>query len=674
MPGRLPPTSRCPDASMGAGPPCYRRPVAALPDDLAPDGVAGVELTRDSGGSERPGPADAVDARGVLPADQAAGHRAAARHHGPGDGPRRGRAARRSWLIAAVLVGGALAAGGANTINCWIERDRDQLMRRTHGRPLPAGDINPTGALVFGLVLEVAGVRAALGDRRTCSSAALAVSATLFYVFVYTIWLKPRSTQNIVIGGAAGAVPVLVGWAAVTGVARRAGVGAVRDRLLLDAAALLGAVAPLPRRLRRGRHPDAAGRAGHPGGAPARSSAYAFVVVAVTLAARRSSSDARLGSTPRRRGRARRGVRRPGDPRCSGDPHAGAGDQASSRSRTSTSRCCSPPLPSTPSSAPSDAARRARVGIGTPRRSSAVLVARGRSRWSRRSAPTASDAGDVGTGPDARSATADSRRSASAAPDFDARRARRAGTVRLADFRGQAGRRELLGVVVHPVPQGVPAVPRGAGEVPGRRPRRSSAITFRDLTGDARALRRRTQRATWDLVEGGDGDPVGRGLRRARDPADVLHRPRRRDRRPLLRRARPATASTTRSARSPRPDAGLLLPAEEADRGERCADRPDQRARRARRPGTMRRAGRARRARSPTSAAAGSALANDSSASGSRSSGYAMPPRNSSTRNSPLATARFASARSVPAMSMPMPANATVPISSSPSAGRIAGR
>src|SRR4051812_47499949 len=119
-------------------------------------------------------------------------------------------------LIGAVLLGGALSAGGANTVNCWIERDRDQVMRRTHSRPLPAGDVSPTGALVFGLALEaVAFVWLALTVNLL--SASLSVSAMLFYIFVYTIWLKPRSPQNIVIGGAAGAVPVLVGWAAVTG-------------------------------------------------------------------------------------------------------------------------------------------------------------------------------------------------------------------------------------------------------------------------------------------------------------------------------------------------------------------------------------------------------------------------------------------------------------------------
>ena len=119
-------------------------------------------------------------------------------------------------LVIEVLVGGALAAGGANTINCWIERERDQVMRRTAHRPLPMGTIAPERALVFGLVLEALAF-ALLWGRVNLLSALLAVGAMLFYVFVYTIWLKPRSPQNIVIGGAAGAVPVLVGWASVTG-------------------------------------------------------------------------------------------------------------------------------------------------------------------------------------------------------------------------------------------------------------------------------------------------------------------------------------------------------------------------------------------------------------------------------------------------------------------------
>jgi protoheme IX farnesyltransferase len=90
------------------------------------------------------------------------------------------------------------------------------VMRRTRNRPLATGSVDPTSAFVFGLALEIAAF-ALLWSVANLLSACLALSATLFYVFVYTIWLKPRTTQNIVIGGAAGAVPVLVGWAAVTG-------------------------------------------------------------------------------------------------------------------------------------------------------------------------------------------------------------------------------------------------------------------------------------------------------------------------------------------------------------------------------------------------------------------------------------------------------------------------
>ncbi|HAM02476.1 MAG TPA: protoheme IX farnesyltransferase [Acidimicrobiaceae bacterium] len=118
-------------------------------------------------------------------------------------------------LIVATLVGGALAAGGANAINMVVDRDIDRVMHRTRHRPLVTGELTPGRALVFALVLEaVAFVELALAVNLL--SAVLAVSATLFYVFVYTLWLKRTSSQNIVIGGAAGAVPVLVGWAAVT--------------------------------------------------------------------------------------------------------------------------------------------------------------------------------------------------------------------------------------------------------------------------------------------------------------------------------------------------------------------------------------------------------------------------------------------------------------------------
>ena len=119
------------------------------------------------------------------------------------------------WLMVVTLVGGALAAGGANAINMVVDRDIDRLMNRTKNRPLVTGAMTPTAALVFALTLEVAAF-VELWTTVNLLSAVLAISATLFYVFVYTLWLKRRSSQNIVIGGAAGAVPVLVGWAAVT--------------------------------------------------------------------------------------------------------------------------------------------------------------------------------------------------------------------------------------------------------------------------------------------------------------------------------------------------------------------------------------------------------------------------------------------------------------------------
>jgi heme o synthase len=118
------------------------------------------------------------------------------------------------WLVLATLVGGALAAGGANAVNMYVDRDIDRLMDRTQHRPLVTGAVSPQAALAFAVVLELLAF-AELWALVNLLSAVLAVSATLFYVFVYSVWLKRTSTQNIVIGGAAGAVPVLVGWAAV---------------------------------------------------------------------------------------------------------------------------------------------------------------------------------------------------------------------------------------------------------------------------------------------------------------------------------------------------------------------------------------------------------------------------------------------------------------------------
>ena len=120
------------------------------------------------------------------------------------------------WLMVATVVGGTLAAGGANAINMVVDRDIDAVMQRTQRRPLVTGIVRPGEALAFAVGLEVAAF-ALLWGTVNLLSAVLAVSATLFYVFVYTLWLKRSSSQNIVIGGAAGAVPVLVGWAAVRG-------------------------------------------------------------------------------------------------------------------------------------------------------------------------------------------------------------------------------------------------------------------------------------------------------------------------------------------------------------------------------------------------------------------------------------------------------------------------
>ncbi len=119
-------------------------------------------------------------------------------------------------LIALVLGGGAMAAGGAHALNHYLERDTDSLMRRTRKRPVASGRVSPRDALWFGVALNVVAfvLLAVLVNPLTAS---LTLSATLFYVFVYTIALKRSTPQNIVIGGAAGAVPPLAAWAAVTG-------------------------------------------------------------------------------------------------------------------------------------------------------------------------------------------------------------------------------------------------------------------------------------------------------------------------------------------------------------------------------------------------------------------------------------------------------------------------
>ena len=120
------------------------------------------------------------------------------------------------WLMVCTVLGGTFAAGGANAINMYVDRDIDCLMERTKKRPLVTGALTPRAALTFAIGLEIFAF-AFLWVTVNLLSAVLAVAACLFYVFVYTLWLKRTSTRNIVIGGAAGAAPVLIGWSSVTG-------------------------------------------------------------------------------------------------------------------------------------------------------------------------------------------------------------------------------------------------------------------------------------------------------------------------------------------------------------------------------------------------------------------------------------------------------------------------
>lgn len=120
------------------------------------------------------------------------------------------------WLMVATVIGGTMAAGGANAINMYVDRDIDAIMKRTKNRPLVTGVITPRKALIFAIVLEAVAF-VWMWTLVNLISAVLAVGACLFYVFIYTLWLKRTSKSNIVIGGAAGAAPVLIGWTAVTG-------------------------------------------------------------------------------------------------------------------------------------------------------------------------------------------------------------------------------------------------------------------------------------------------------------------------------------------------------------------------------------------------------------------------------------------------------------------------
>jgi protoheme IX farnesyltransferase len=119
-------------------------------------------------------------------------------------------------VVLATMVGGCLAAASANAINCVLDRDIDEQMRRTRRRPLPRHAVSPLGATVFGMILGIAATLW-LGYFVNWLSAALALGANAFYIVVYTVWLKRRTPQNIVWGGIAGCFPPLIGWTAVTG-------------------------------------------------------------------------------------------------------------------------------------------------------------------------------------------------------------------------------------------------------------------------------------------------------------------------------------------------------------------------------------------------------------------------------------------------------------------------
>ena len=120
------------------------------------------------------------------------------------------------WLVIATLIGGSLSAGSASAFNCYIDRDIDRLMKRTQKRPLVTGELTDREALVFAWVIGVASI-VWLGVFANWLAAGLSLLAILVYVFVYTLWLKRRTEQNIIWGGIAGCFPVLIGWAAVTG-------------------------------------------------------------------------------------------------------------------------------------------------------------------------------------------------------------------------------------------------------------------------------------------------------------------------------------------------------------------------------------------------------------------------------------------------------------------------
>ncbi len=154
-----------------------------------------------------------------------------------------------NWLLVLiVVVGGYLMAGGANAVNMYFDRDIDEHMARTRLRPIPSGRLAPVAVLAFGIALAVAAT-GLLAHFVNVLTAALALAGFYFYVLIYTRWLKRSTPHNIVIGGAAGAFPPLVGWAAITGRVDLTAVYLFLIIFLLDASAFLGTRPPQAARL-----------------------------------------------------------------------------------------------------------------------------------------------------------------------------------------------------------------------------------------------------------------------------------------------------------------------------------------------------------------------------------------------------------------------------------------
>ncbi len=173
-------------------------------------------------------------------------------------------------LVLNTMIGGCLAAASANALNCVLDRDIDERMRRTRRRPLPRHAVAPRAATIFAVILGIAATLW-LGVFVNWLSAGLALGANAFYIFVYTLWLKRRTVAEHRLGRDRRLLPAADRLDRGHRVDLAGALRPVPDRLPVDPAAHLGAGHPLPRGLRGGRSPDAAGGPIGPGGRPARS-------------------------------------------------------------------------------------------------------------------------------------------------------------------------------------------------------------------------------------------------------------------------------------------------------------------------------------------------------------------------------------------------------------------